>query len=92
MRSLHSQDHPLKPCAHCGRVIRYSKRYDMRKFCSQKCRTTYWRLHPELKNRRTYYSIACLQCGALFESYGNKHRKFCSRECFNTHRKQNSTQ
>ena len=31
---------------------------------------------------KAYYTLTCRYCGKQFESYGNSHRVFCSRDCY----------
>ena len=47
----------------------------------------YWNSHPDLIRRMAYYTITCQNCGAEFRCYGNAHRKFCSRACYDAYRK-----
>ena len=39
--------------------------------------------------KRAYYRLVCHQCGKEFEVYGNSRRKYCCRECYWKHRKEN---
>ena len=68
-------------CAQCGRAMILSKRQDKR-FCSDACRMTWWKEHPQALNRKAIYHFSCSHCGASFDSYGNNHRKYCSRGCY----------
>ena len=38
--------------------------------------------HQDLVNKKAYYHLTCQRCGKEFNSYGNKNRKYCSRECY----------
>ena len=69
-------------CRFCGKTIISTHGKKDKKFCSDKCRMAYWNSHPELINRQAYYKLTCEYCGKEFLSYGNKRRKFCSRECY----------
>ena len=69
-------------CRYCGNTITSTHGKKDKKFCSDKCRMAYWNSHPELINRQAYYKLTCEYCGKEFLSYGNKRRKFCSRECY----------
>lgn len=53
-----------------------------RMFCSDACRMAWWNAHPERVQRKAYYTLTCRHCGKQFESYGNSHRVFCSRDCY----------
>jgi len=69
------------PCAQCGESMIVTKRQDKR-FCSDTCRSTWWKEHPKALNRKAVYHFCCSHCGAFFDSYGNNHRKYCSRGCY----------
>ena len=83
--------HPLKEqentCPACGKKIETGavgrKR---RRFCSDACRMAWWNSHLTDVNKQAFYSITCQHCGKEFMSYGNKNRKYCSRECYNNSR------
>ena len=68
-------------CRGCGRPIETAPKQKPRQFCSDACRMRWWNSHPEQIRRKAYYSFTCPQCGRQFESYGNDHRKYCSRAC-----------
>ncbi len=70
-----------RPCLCCGKpVIQYPGRKE-KKFCSDACRKRWWNTHLDQVERRAFYSFTCADCGKPFESYGNSHRKYCSRAC-----------
>ena len=69
------------PCAQCGRPMTITKRQDKR-FCSDACRLIWWKEHPQALHRKAIYSFSCSHCGVSFDSYGNSHRKYCSRGCY----------
>jgi hypothetical protein len=37
--------------------------------------------------RKAVYHFVCPVCDAAFDSYGNQHRKYCSRACFGAARR-----
>ena len=43
---------------------------------------SWWHAHPEKIERRAVYTFTCQTCGIGFEAYGNNHRKYCSRACY----------
>ncbi|VTX62978.1 Uncharacterised protein [uncultured Actinomyces sp.] len=43
---------------------------------------SWWHTHPMMLERRAITTHACAGCGATFESYGNKHRKYCTHACY----------
>ena len=53
-----------------------------RRFCSEACRRAYWKMHREEINKsdKAIYTMECPYCGKIFESYGNKRRKYCCHE------------
>ena len=48
----------------------------------------WWRSHQSEMDKKAYNTLVCQQCGKEFVSYGNKGRKFCSRECYRKHRRE----
>lgn len=73
-------------CLQCGKYVKQHTRHK-RRFCSDRCRMKYWNSHPDLIRRMAYYTITCQNCGVEFRCYGNAHRKFCSRACYDAYRK-----
>ena len=73
-------------CPQCGKAV-IQQTGHRKKFCSDQCRMAYWACHPDQVNRRAYYDLICQYCGRSFQSYGNAHRKFCCRYCYDQHRK-----
>ena len=78
--------HPNLPgthrCARCGNAYMQPEGRREKKFCSDQCRTIWWNAHQDRINKKAYYTLMCLYCGKEFDSYGNKNRKYCSRECY----------
>lgn len=74
--------YPADRCKNCGATLKQTPGVKKRTFCSDQCRYTWWN-----RNRlKQPYRLVCYQCGKSFISYGNKHRKFCGRECCNISR------
>lgn len=69
-------------CRQCGSALIHIIGANKKRFCSDKCRMFWWNSHLESVNKKASYSFNCTQCGATFESYGNKKRKYCSRACY----------
>ena len=69
-------------CRNCKKPLEQTPHKREKKFCSDVCRMTWWNNHPELVQRKAYYTVTCAHCGKQFESYGNAHRRFCSRACY----------
>jgi protein-arginine kinase activator protein McsA len=74
-------------CKCCGMTMKQTPGHRQKEFCSEKCRYKWWSSHPELRNRKAFYELKCLNCGKTFISYGNKNRKYCCPECFRTTRR-----
>lgn len=66
-------------CMFCGGLIKKASTGRPRRFCSEECRRKYWKGHRNegKKNDKAIYIRVCPYCNETFESYGNKHRKFC---------------
>lgn len=76
-------------CRNCKKPLEQTPHKRKRMFCSDACRMAWWNAHPERVKRKAYYTLACRNCGKQFESYGNSHRVFCSRDCYlKFHRKE----
>lgn len=69
-------------CKQCGKLLQHISGSKQKRFCSDSCRMAWWKAHPEVVNRKAVYYFVCLFCGTKFTSYGNAHRKYCSRACF----------
>lgn len=71
-------------CRECGAPLAQIEKRKPRIFCSKACREKRWHAHPEQLNRKAVYDFRCAGSGKPFSSYGNRHRKYCSRECYIT--------
>lgn len=69
-------------CRNCRVPLEQTPHKRKRLFCSDACRMAWWNAHPERVQRKAYYTLTCRHCGKQFESYGNAHRVFCSRDCY----------
>jgi len=69
-------------CPNCGSSLTHTPGAKRKRFCSDKCRLAWWKDHPEAVKRKAVYHFTCATCGTAFESYGNNHRRYCSRACF----------
>jgi endogenous inhibitor of DNA gyrase (YacG/DUF329 family) len=74
-------------CKFCGKPLMHTPKAKRKRFCSDKCRMAWWNAHPEAVNHKAVYHFKCMVCGASFESYGNAHRKYCSRACYGAARR-----
>lgn len=68
----------LDTCKNCGASLPQNIAGRKRTFCCDKCRYSWW----NKRRRKQPYRLTCYCCGKQFISYGNRKRKFCSRECY----------
>ena len=73
-------------CLLCQTPLHQIKGKKPKKFCNDKCRMKWWNTHLNKVNRKAYTIHECLNCKKEFQSYANKTRKYCSHECYVTHR------
>ena len=69
-------------CEFCGIPIFHIEGKRKKKFCSDKCRMSWWYRNRNNDNGESVYCFICEYCGTKFSVYGNKHRKYCSQDCF----------
>lgn len=79
---LNSLDDSNALCRNCLTPLEQTPHKRKRMFCSDACRMAWWNAHPERVQRKAYYTLTCRHCGKQYESYGNSHRVFCSRDCY----------
>ena len=80
IRSIGVQD--KNGCPQCGGPVGQSSGTKPKRFCSSRCRLRWWHDHPELMRHAALYDFRCANCGKAFSAYGNKNRKYCSRDCY----------
>lgn len=66
-------------CAFCAGPLEHASTGRPRRFCSDLCRRSYWKLHRAegQKGSDVTYTMECAYCHRTFESYSNKNRKYC---------------
>lgn len=69
-------------CLCCGKPVEQNPGRKEKKFCSDRCRNTWWNRNLDKVNRKANYKIICDCCKKEFISYGNAGRKYCSHECY----------
>jgi len=69
-------------CKNCGKALVQLAKRKPKTFCSAFCREDWWKRHRHQMNRRAFYHLRCAHCGASFDSYGNRRRKYCSHRCY----------
>jgi endogenous inhibitor of DNA gyrase (YacG/DUF329 family) len=77
-------------CGCCGESLHHMPGAKKKRFCSDRCRMKWWAKHPEAVRRKAIYQFFCATCGKPFESYGNSHRRYCSRACYGLARRHNN--
>ena len=75
-------------CLMCCGKLKQTKGHRQKKFCSDKCRFSYWSLHKDEIVRNPNIEVECSVCHKKFITYESSHRKFCSRDCFYQHRRE----
>lgn len=73
-------------CPQCGAYVEQTPGRKAKKFCSDICRNKWWNTHLGEVKREAMYEYACPTCGKTFYAYGNRHRKYCSHQCYITGR------
>ena len=53
-------------CKCCGKPVRQNPGRKEKKFCSDKCRMSWWNSHPESVRRKSAREIVCPTCGKRF--------------------------
>ena len=69
-------------CLCCGTPVAQKSGRKEKKFCSDKCRNKWWNQNLDKVERKAIYEYECPYCKKPFTAYGNKHRKYCSHECY----------
>ena len=77
---------PSPFCQNCGAEIMQTPGAKKMKFCSKECRQLWWNSHLYLVHQKAVYHFQCLNCGKPFTAYGNSKRKYCTHECYISHR------
>ena len=72
----------IRLCEQCGEQIPVIPGRKHKRFCSDKCRMTWWNAHRELVRRKTAKRSICIFCGREFISYAKQNQKYCSHACY----------
>jgi len=73
-------------CRECGKPLIQQEKRKHKIFCCKACREKWWAKHADRINRKAIYKFTCEGCGKEFTAYGNASRKYCSHECYISHR------
>ena len=81
---LENNDFKDGGCPNCGKLIVQPRTGRKKRFCDERCRRAWWKRHPSAvqQNDGAVYHLTCAGCGQPFDSYGNRHRLYCSRNCY----------
>jgi len=80
---IEKQDIPSgSNCRQCASPLTQTIGAKPKRFCSDKCRMTWWNSHPDAINHKAVRQITCQSCGKAFTALGNRTRKYCSRSCY----------
>lgn len=82
-KEIHEADNR---CLLCQGPLHQTKGKKNKKFCNDTCRMKWWNTHLNKVNRKAYTTHECLNCKKEFQSYANKNRRYCSHECYVSHR------
>ncbi|MFV0485400.1 MAG: RNA polymerase subunit sigma-70 [Candidatus Saccharimonadales bacterium] len=77
-----ADDEDYNVCNYCGKALLYYPGKKKKRFCNNKCRSGWWNHNRSWACRKKEHLLLCHFCGAEFNSYGNKKRKYCGRECY----------
>ena len=69
-------------CKQCGKSIEQIPHKRKRVFCSDYCRSRWWRKNTDLSKRKTTVIKKCKMCNKEFACYCCEKRSFCSRKCY----------
>ena len=78
---VHRHEKPeARRCLRCGKLLPEGARQTQR-FCSQKCKSAWWKKNPNQEENENRIARLCAFCGKQFISY-NKAARYCSRACY----------
>lgn len=69
-------------CKSCAKPLVQGTKGQPKKFCSERCRRTWWKVNDGQLVKKAWYTLTCNMCGKEFSSYGNQNRKFCEHACY----------
>ena len=78
-KKQHDSEPEMGLCIYCGKLLVNTDGAKPKKFCSDKCRYDYFNFEKKHKA----YIRTCENCKKEFVAYGNRHKRFCSRDCQN---------
>jgi uncharacterized protein YjcR len=69
-------------CRNCGNPLEQTHGKKKKRFCNDKCRSDWWNHNRGWARHKNSFRLICHFCGAEFDSYGNRNRKYCGRDCY----------
>ena len=74
-------------CPTCGGILTPYPNRKAKKFCSDKCRMSWWNNHLDQVKKNAVYEKVCAYCNKPFSIYGRKDQKYCCMECYRNGRR-----
>lgn len=72
----------LVRCPQCGKIVLQTEHRKPKRFCSTKCRMTWWNHNADQGKRTPHHTQVCPVCNQTFDCYHSKQRVYCSRKCY----------
>ena len=76
------ETHDANHCRQCGVSLVQNVTGKRKRFCSDKCRRTWWKEHRDKLRLQSAAKAKCAFCGCAFEDYAKNNRKYCSHGCY----------
>ena len=76
------QNEIVEYCRFCGRKLSFTAGKKQKKYCSDKCRMSYWREHQCEMHSIRIVKVECSVCHKEFNAYETKKRKYCCWDCY----------
>ena len=69
-------------CLYCGKPVQQHPGHKLKKYCNDACRNHHWYAQVSESQHAAMVAYTCPVCGDRFFAYPNRHRKYCSHECY----------
>lgn len=69
-------------CLTCSAKLKQTGGHRQKKYCSDSCRSKYWKLHKSEIKRNPNHIVKCSFCHKEFLTFKSLKRKYCSWDCF----------
>lgn len=77
-------------CLVCGALLEQKEHRKAKRFCSDKCRMSWWNSHKDQVKKNAVYEKVCAYCDKPFSVYGRKEQKYCCMECYRNGRRKHN--